>query len=126
MNQPKQIISKTETVTQAAYRLVPVKNISWDHNWNPTDANKKEREGFIKGANWQKEHSYSEQEQWISVEDKLPEIYSNVIIYGRYTADCPLSVYAADYNPKNKLFRCDYIKSKNVTHWMPLPNPPKQ
>lgn len=63
--------------------------------------------------------------EWISVKNRLPDEYSTIIIYGRFTRDCPNKVYEASFNPKSRKFHCAGIISKNVTHWMPLPSPPK-
>ena len=63
--------------------------------------------------------------EWISVNDKLPKEYVRVLIscdegictgklsYGRWQCD-PIGSYASD--------GCVF----DVTHWMPLPNPPKE
>jgi hypothetical protein len=62
--------------------------------------------------------------KWISVDDKLPENCSHVLI-------CLLgiSVFVGHYNHGKKLWRMGLdIRSKDyvaVTHWMPLPDPPE-
>lgn len=63
--------------------------------------------------------------EWISVKDRLPENTGDVLIYGRFTIDCPRRVYEAFYDKKRDKFTRLYINSKDVTHWMPLPDPPK-
>ena len=53
---------------------------------------------------------------WISVEDKLPEPYTMVLVYTGYkTIDMIFYSEISGWN------RCP-----NVTHWMPLPQPPKR
>ena len=66
---------------------------------------------------------------WISVEDRLPEGYADVLTYsprdewqvfnvGLLDEDAPLDRCLAF------LFQDD--ESRIVTHWMPLPDPPKE
>lgn len=73
---------------------------------------------------------------WISVEDKLPEQPPNrVDAQGRswFTQDIDCIVYdskivfAAHYCFQNKCFwYADTLHPlNNITHWMPLPQPPK-
>lgn len=85
--------------------------------------------------------------QWISVKDRLPEEEENVLVlvreiehYGRhrekrtvyrsvYVGWCVDGEWATMYchgyqyieNESEKDTNCDY----DVTHWMPLPKPPK-
>ena len=64
--------------------------------------------------------------KWISVKDELPKEYCQCLIY------CPRSfpknsrVLAANYYDDNEKFYCDAFEEvhEDVTHWMPLPNPP--
>jgi len=65
--------------------------------------------------------------EWISVNDRLPEHgMFTILVYGRFTADCPKRVMEVHYYRRgNKCeFRSNNIKTKDVTHWMPLPEPP--
>lgn len=54
---------------------------------------------------------------WISVEDRLPERQSSVIVFDH------MDVVSAKWDRLEKRF---YISNylNNVTHWMPLPEPP--
>lgn len=63
-------------------------------------------------------------EKWVSLETGLPEKSGDYIIHAKFTADCPFAVYEARYSDKNKQFYSNAIKSKKVTHWQPLPQPP--
>lgn len=68
---------------------------------------------------------YANQDKWISVKDRFPDKSGQYVVYGRYTKDCPMNVFEAFYDKKRKRFTSDYIISKDVTHWQPLPEPPK-
>lgn len=71
--------------------------------------------------------------QWVKCSDRLPEegqtviCYRKVIVMGWYCKTyCP-------YEKKRKGFHCDWdgiirstFKTFPVTHWMPLPESPKE
>ncbi len=60
-------------------------------------------------------------QEWISVKDRLPEDNKEVLIYcGSYHE---LGWYESD----NKSWRSDFLGccTDDITHWMPLPQPPK-
>ena len=65
--------------------------------------------------------------EWISVKDRLPEHDEKVIAYYGF-GDCnlrfvsTLDYYAHDPNPHWQHESTGLI----VTHWMPLPEPPKE
>ena len=59
--------------------------------------------------------------EWISVEDKLPPIYVNVLIYD--TIDNYISNSLLN---KNKQWIGYESNIDDITHWMPLPNPPQE
>lgn len=70
---------------------------------------------FIDGAHYADSHPH-----WISVEDELPPIFPlnpnesmNVITYGLHTM-----VNWYDYE------RGKWVRDSEITHWMPLPQPP--
>lgn len=68
--------------------------------------------------------------EWISVSDRLPSEYGN------YIAFCEGEVMECTYAPPKKGMipgwsTCDahgvhFFGEKSVTHWMPLPEPPKE
>ena len=65
----------------------------------------------------------AQKSEWISVEERLPEDYGEVICYTAYKNVCQLV-----YNPGYRLFNVSYDNIEcavNVTHWMPLPEAPK-
>ena len=56
-------------------------------------------------------------QEWISVKDRLPKPFESVLVF----RDGKISI---DYNEGNGWFAYDF-NGKRVTHWMPLPKPPK-
>ena len=63
--------------------------------------------------------------EWVSVDERLPEVGKTVLtldkrghINDRYTYKCAdgVAVFTAEY----------LTSSKDITHWMPLPEPPKE
>lgn len=65
--------------------------------------------------------------EWISVEDRLPEeLFNAVLIY------CPnnINIYCAYLNARNEWHFFNYGAgqqiTERVTHWMPLPAPPTE
>ncbi len=61
--------------------------------------------------------------EWISVKTKLPEENVSVLVYN----GAKILVHTARYTPLGVFASCDaggYFCG--VTHWMPLPEPPKE
>ena len=58
--------------------------------------------------------------EWISVEDRLPNEEGACLIVHSNGSDC--GYYFAD----TKLFDADTYDFPEVTHWMPLPESPKE
>ena len=56
-------------------------------------------------------------QEWVPVDDRLPKPFENVIVF----RDGKISI---DYNEGNGWFAYDF-NGKRVTHWMPMPQPPK-
>lgn len=61
--------------------------------------------------------------EWISVEERLPDMFKPVIVCRRFTKD-ELKVEQG-YRDVNGWWKVYGTRTKNVTHWMPLPKPPK-
>ena len=63
-------------------------------------------------------------QEWISVEDRLPEDDSDVIAYLRTGEEG--RIFPANY-AKGVWFDCIFNKrvTETTTHWMPIPEPPK-
>lgn len=60
---------------------------------------------------------YAQQPEWISVEDRLPEKKDELCLVYRKNGSIGLSVHYCETN--------HYWSYGDVTHWMPLPEPPK-
>lgn len=64
---------------------------------------------------------------WISVTTKLPENYTDVLVFNRSGFQ-----HVAHFNRPNFLYKEGGIKSvraeghRDITHWQPLPPAPKQ
>lgn len=60
--------------------------------------------------------------QWISVDDKLPDDCVEVLVYD---TDCGIVI--GWYDKEKGDFAADFISLLDaVTHWQPLPEPPKE
>ena len=55
---------------------------------------------------------------WISVEDRLPELHIDVLVYQR--GDSDVWFIDTNYRYSGGAWSEDY----EVSHWMPLPEPP--
>ena len=61
--------------------------------------------------------------EWISVEDRLPEPAQSVLVYSE--RECRVSKgYGVDYVLSG--FSTSFMNIGYVTHWMYLPEPPKE
>jgi len=58
--------------------------------------------------------------EWISVEDRLPETKKKILFIIDGT-NMVTGFYSYTFNE----FRVGFRGYKNVTHWMPLPDPPE-
>lgn len=63
--------------------------------------------------------------RWISVEEKLPKRYEHVLVATRFTDDGEQDVEVA-YLAIDRWRKPDGPLYGKVTHWMPLPEPPKE
>ena len=63
--------------------------------------------------------------EWISVDDRLPFAYQQVLVWSEY-ADGTEGAFIKRYNGEELGFiGTNCYMDKFVTHWMPLPTPPK-
>ena len=61
---------------------------------------------------------------WISVQDKLPPLGQTVIVYREYAwGEVKVEQGCRDLGDWWKVYG---TRTKRVTHWMPLPQPPKE
>ena len=64
-------------------------------------------------------------QEWVSVDDKLPDYFTSVLVW------CPGNkcIYAAYRNARQEWYTFDdtigHVVVNMVTHWMPMPQPPK-
>ena len=63
-------------------------------------------------------------QEWISVKDRLPEPWKQVLIYSRYDF-CEVALYIGIPGKWRVTWNHDMLDADSVTHWMPLPQPPK-
>ena len=63
-------------------------------------------------------------QEWISVKDRLPEPWKQVLIYSRYDF-CEVALYIGIPGKWRVTWNHDMLDADSVTHWMPLPHPPK-
>ena len=63
--------------------------------------------------------------EWISVKDRLPESYEDVLVYDKY-----YGIIIPSYHDEKAFYREDENRSDvpllYVTHWMKLPEKPKE
>lgn len=61
---------------------------------------------------------YPNQDKWISVKDELPE--DGEYVLGYYYNGCDIFQFNGGF------FLINLNRNRDITHWQPLPNPPKQ
>ena len=94
--------------------------------YRPNDDYKSYKNGFIRGAQWQKE-----QLGWISVKDSLPEVGINVwgALQHWHTKNYRYyelkRVDESDCNWRTSDDNSEISYDWTVTHWQPLPEKPK-
>ena len=63
-------------------------------------------------------------QEWISVDDRLPEAWKQVLIYSRHDF-YESAVYIGVPGKWRVTWNHEMLETDSVTHWMPLPQPPK-
>lgn len=65
-----------------------------------------------------------QQSEWISVKDRLPADDATYLVYARNWYEIVVAIYYGD----GKWLTCDDLTNitRFVTHWMPMPMPPKE
>jgi len=66
-------------------------------------------------------------DRWVKVQDKLPEHGQKVICYGK-SWGMNFSMVYIDFDGKTKFANviAGCFDNPDVTHWQPLPEPPKE
>lgn len=84
------------------------------------------RNAYISGATDERQLM---SEEWIRVEDRLPEIGDKVLIYFGAIDNILMATVGVDYDGNviffgyyRDCYSCDH--AEDITHWMPLPKPP--
>ena len=64
--------------------------------------------------------------EWIRVTDRTPSINEAVLVYDKFIEDVSIG-YISEFLGERAVWITDYGQniSDEVTHWMPLPEPPK-
>ena len=63
-------------------------------------------------------------QEWISVDDRLPEAWKQVLIYSRHDF-CESAVYIGVPGKWRVTWNHKMLDADSVTHWMPLPLAPE-
>lgn len=64
-------------------------------------------------------------QQWIPVSERLPEPFVSVLVHMPEERPCP-TVYEGFLTKNGALYAAHFEREHSeVTHWMPLPEPPK-
>jgi hypothetical protein len=74
-----------------------------------------------------------EKKEWISVKDRLPDVFDEVLVYDTFS-NTSISIAWRETTPRKNGIVDWYWNSQmsypedltHVTHWMPLPKPPKE
>lgn len=75
-------------------------------------------------------NEYEHEMKWIKTSDRFPENDCYVIGYDKtenMVAEMKFHKYFGSYPNSDNYFKCLYVDDffKNVSHWMPLPEPPE-
>ena len=62
--------------------------------------------------------------EWISVKDRLPKNWTDVLVLSRF-GFLETAVYTGTPGKWRIGWNGDMLEADNITHWMPLPEPPK-
>lgn len=77
---------------------------------------------------WQAWQARAAQSEWISVEDRMPEIGAMVLLCGKYENEVIIAYCATGYFDGityREHWGADINGTAEVTHWQPLPEPPE-
>lgn len=77
---------------------------------------------------WEGWQAKAAQSEWISVEERLPEIGAMVLLCGKYENEVIIAYCATGYFDGityREHWGADINGTAEVTHWQPLPEPPE-
>ena len=63
--------------------------------------------------------------EWVSVKDRLPEDAQLVLFRLRQRAKTEKGIHLAGCQTFETEYCCDFYDYDDVSHWMPLPQPPE-
>lgn len=70
---------------------------------------------------------YRKQSKWISVEERLPDNYQEVLVYrGCHKGLMNVYTYTCNNQWEDEYGYWNGTDSEGITHWMPLPMPPTE
>lgn len=64
-------------------------------------------------------------QKWIPVSERLPEEWKHVLVLLR-TGGCEVAGHVEEERVWRVCWNHDFVEEYSVTHWMPLPEPPKE
>ena len=64
-------------------------------------------------------------QEWISVKDRLPEPWKQVLIYSRHDF-CESAFYIGVLGKWRVTWNHEMLDADSVTHWMQMPEPPEE
>ena len=79
--------------------------------------------GWEEAANYLIAHGVTVQE-WIPVKDRLPKDWTDVLVLSRF-GFLETAVYTGTPGKWRIGWNGDMLEADSITHWMPLPEPPK-
>ena len=79
--------------------------------------------GWEEAANYLIAHGVTVQE-WIPVNDRLPKDWTDVLVLSRF-GFLETAVYTGTPGKWRIGWNGDMLEADSITHWMPLPQPPK-
>lgn len=63
-------------------------------------------------------------QEWIPVTERLPEEWTDVLVFSRF-GFIETAVYTGAHGKWRVGWNGDMLEADSITHWMPLPEPPK-
>lgn len=117
-----------EEIKTAASEYEKIACCEKDHPWLKEYVN----EDFEAGAKWALSKGAKPVNEWISVEDRLPKIYDDDKQLHTLSSDYVMTIKPNGVCTINQLFirgkdkYCWKSFNKQITHWMPLPEPPNE